>query len=84
MRLVAKVQYQLAQGLPVAGSFAVVHERRDELLVGGHDEVDAVTELGDVAQHLDAAVASVSTSTPGCGFSNAAASLSNGTMRLPA
>ena len=35
---------------------AVVHQRRDELLVRAGDEVHAVAQLGDVAQHLDAAV----------------------------
>ena len=35
---------------------AVVHQRRDELLVGAGDEVHAVTQFRDVAQHLDAAV----------------------------
>ena len=37
-----------------------------------------------MAKHLDAAVASVTTSTSGCCFSNAAATSSNGTIRLPA
>ena len=63
----------------------VVHQRRDELLVGADGQVEAVAQLGDVAQHLDAAVAlGEHVHARSAARSNSVASRSNGTMRLPA
>ena len=84
IRLVAKVQYQLAHGSPVDGSSR-------SYMSGG---MSCSSALATKSIRSPSSVtwrrtwmlpcASVTTSTSGCSFSKAAASLSNGTMRLPA
>ncbi len=84
MRLVANEQYQPANGSSVAGSSR-------SYMSGG---ISCSSALATRSMRSPSSVtwrstwmlpcASVTTSTSGCSFSNAAATLSNGTMRLPA
>ena len=57
MRLVAKVQYQDAYGLPVSGSSRSYISGGMSCSSALTATIEAVAELGDVTQHLDAAVA---------------------------